>query len=106
MLAAGNAATATEPSVWVVIGVISGCVGTAIALVALWRAFRDGPRLHVEFSLVGFYTGPPDEGHGLLATTPMVTISNYGSVPAYVDAVQFCPKPPWHNRWPLVRNAP
>jgi hypothetical protein len=89
----------------VVVGLVAGIVGATSGLVALWRTFREGPHLDVVFTLHGFYV-PSEDGDKLISTTASVKMTNYGLGTAFVDAVEFCAKPPWHSRLPILKRVP
>lgn len=92
------------PSVWAVIGAVTGI---AALLWNIWRGMREGPRLHVAYYAGDKILGDPEHPPGVRVGSYVgLSVSNYGTITAYVDSVGFASEVPWHYRWPLVKSLP
>jgi len=75
-----------------------GAVTGGIALIlTLWREVRQAARLHVNFYV--FHEDTPTR----MGPGASITITNTGTLPAYITSVGLIADLPWQRRWPLAR---
>lgn len=83
------------------LGIVGAVTGGVALLWNMYRGLRERARLHVTF-----YVRTIKEGEETTALLAMVEIMNYGTLPAYIKAVDTSDHVPWPRAWPILRSIP